>query len=153
MKIKFLLLCIILSTQIDLTLHLLITAGLEFASSILNLGTSIISLVQENKAEHAMSTMLKDFSGDANNILDKLNNLYDKQLQQNNENFMNTMLKLNSIEGSFNSLTCQVTSIHGDLIDVTKMLNNMDGRMIKIMDLVSSVDHKMDKISEQVLIG
>lgn len=119
-------------------------------SSVLNLGTAIISLVNENKAENAMSTMLKDFSGDANNILEKLNKLYDKQLNQNNENFINTMLKLNGIEAKFDSMSCQVYNMQGMMIDVTKMLNGMDGKFNKIKDLVSSVDGKMSKIFDQV---
>lgn len=83
-------------------------------------------------------------------IIDNMNSLYEKQMQQNNENYVNTLLQFNNIDGRFDGLTSQVTDMEGRLVDISDMLEGMDGKLESITDLILNIDDKMDKFSDQV---
>jgi hypothetical protein len=113
--------------------------------------TKVVGLIKQGKGILDMFKGTKQNSAASQEMLNTMNNLHEQQMQQNNENYMNTMLKLNGIEGKFDGLSSQVTDMQGKLVDISGMLDGMDGKLNTITDLVFNIDGKMDKFSNQVI--
>lgn len=126
-------------------------AALGIASSIIGVATKTVGLIKETKATVDLFKGSKDNAAVSKEMLNTMNSLHDKQMKQNEENYINTMLKLNGIEGKFDGLSSQVTDMQGHLVDISFMLDGMDGKLDSIADLVQNIDGKMDKFSNQVI--
>lgn len=79
-----------------------------------------------------------------------LEEMYEKQTNQSNEIFVNTILALNGIEGKLDSAINQIVDLQGNILDVSRMLDKIDGTLRNVHDLVVKIDSKMDKFSKQV---
>lgn len=79
-----------------------------------------------------------------------LEEMYEKQTNQSNEIFVNTILALNGIEGKLDSTINQIVDLQGNILDVSRMLDKIDGTLRNVHDLVVKIDSKMDKFSKQV---
>lgn len=154
MKWKVLLIFLVVSAQVHDSEPFLgiISSLFSIGSSIFSMASTAVTHKKKQEAIGSLNNMLNNFEGAANGIIGKLNNLYDKQSQQSNENFINIMLELNGINGHFDGLTSQVTDIDGKLVDISKMLDGMDVKLNTITDLVTGIDDKMNNFSSQVKI-
>jgi hypothetical protein len=119
-------------------------------SGIVNVASRIFGRKAESKAVQAMHEEVRNNTQVSQEMISTMENLHEKQMQKNDENYVNTMLKLNGIDGKFDVLTSQVTDIQGNFVNITEMLDDIDGKLNSISDLVFNIDGKMDKFSNQV---
>jgi hypothetical protein len=161
MKLNFTLVFLVLAAQVHFSEQGFFSGIVRFASRVIfgpiinarstrQLQVSVQQLAYEREQQQFLAGAQNEVLKEMNAVVSDLNNLYDKQLQQNNENYVNIMLELNGIEGKFDSVTNQVTSIDGKIIDITFMLKGMDEKLNSITDLVTNIDGKMVKFSSQV---
>lgn len=129
---------------------LLIVPNNAFIGAIIGLIADTISFAQQQVTINRMNNMLHSFAKDAAQLLGNMNDLYDKQKQQNDEHFVNIMLELNGINGKFDSLTSQVTDMNGNIMDISSMLDDIDEKINNIADLVTIIDGKMDRFFDQL---
>jgi hypothetical protein len=123
---------------------------IETGKSIYNGATKVVGFIKKAKGVLNIFKRTKQNSEASPDILNTMNSLHEQQMKQNDENYMNTMLKLNGIEGKFDAVSSQVTDMQGKLVDISGMLDGMDGKLNTITDLVFNIDGKMDKFSNQV---
>lgn len=119
----------------------------ELTKNVWNVASGISIRIKLSREFKNMQNLISHSNSE---IIDNMNSLYEKQMQQNNENYVNTLLQFNNIDGRFDGLTSQVTDMEGRLVDISDMLEGMDGKLESITDLILNIDDKMDKFSDQV---
>jgi hypothetical protein len=123
---------------------------LNAGAGVFDVGSSIIGLIQATKQNVDLTDVVEANKAASQEIRNTMDNFHTKQMNQNKEHYMNTMLKLNGFDARFDAVSSQVTDVQGKLVDISGMLDGMDGKLDTITDLVLNIDVKMDNLSEQV---
>lgn len=127
--------------------------GLDFVDDLLGKASDMVGDRLDVDWLEVITDMVGNFQDRTNGILDDLDALYGKQLQQmqqNQKDYINIMLALNGIEGRFDSFSLQVTDIDGKLVDVSLMLGGMDGKLDSMADMFLNMNGRIESFSEQV---
>jgi hypothetical protein len=150
MKLKVLLPIFLVLTVLTRDNEAFLTGLIAALPSIFNVASNIFGGIKESYSNEIMQKKAKSNPEVSQEMISIMESLNEKQMQKNDENYVNTMLKLNGIDGKFDVLTSQVTDIQGNFVNITEMLDGIDGKLNSISDLVFNIDGKMDKFSNQV---
>lgn len=132
---------------IQLSIIGVVTAALNFGASLINFGTAATQLYTEIRAESNMKEMLAAVKDESKEIMKQVNEKHEKQMKRMNEISVNTILKLNNIEGKLDSVTGQINAVE---TDVKKMLFLMDYHWNMTSELLTGLNNNMNRFSDQV---
>lgn len=155
MKLKFLLILLV-ALQVEKSepgVLTIIGDGLDVVDDLLGKASDMYGDSMDVDWLEVITDMVGNFQDRTDGILDDLNDLYGKQLQQmqrNQEDYVNIMLALNGIEGRFDSFSSQVRDIDGKLVDVSLMLGGMDGKLDSMAEMFLNMNGRIGSFSEQV---
>lgn len=94
-----------------------------------------------------MKEMLAAVKHESKEIIKQVNEKHEIQLKRMNEISVNTILKLNGIEGKLDTVTGQIDAVERD---VKKMLSLMDHHWNMTSELMMGLSDNMNRFSEQV---
>lgn len=155
MKLK-LLLTILVALQVqksEPSALSIIGNGLDHIDDLLGHASDMVGNLLDVDWLEVITEMVGNFQDRTDSILDDLNALHGKQLKQmqrNQEDYINIMLALNGIEGRFDSFSSQVRDVDGKLVDVSLMLEGMDGKLDSMVDMILNMNERIESFSEQV---
>jgi len=75
---------------------------------------------------------------------------YNYQMMDSKRNYINTLAKLNGIDGKLDLVKNQLVDIYGNVLNSSRMLESIDGKIDSITGLIKVIDIKIDGISRQV---